>query len=228
MNKFDIQSAKFVSIIIGICFIFIMVIWNAFNYLPPKEDNNMATNQEINLPTDEEEKANTQNDEEVQNDEDDESVEVKADTQIRNFDSQKKAKEVELEPLEPVYDNTSDRNVPSNSDIQNNENPLDTALNNAKNYSKEHKYASAISEYQKAISLTNDNSVKAQCYENIAKIYATSKCYGSALSAAQKAFNTEPSTSREVLLARLYYKTGDVDKATNRINNVLKRDFSLE
>lgn len=226
MNKFDLQSAKFVGIIMGICFIFIMVIWNAFNYLPSKEDNNMATNQEINLPADEEQKENTQNDEKVQNDEDDERVEVKTDAQVKVFDSQKNIKE--LEPLEPVYDNTSDRNVPSNSDIQNNEDPLDTALNNARNYSKEHKYASSISEYQKAISLTNDNSVKAQCYENIAKIYGTTKRYGSALSAAQKAFNTEPSTSREVLLARLYYKTGDVDKATNRINNVLKRDFSLE
>lgn len=228
MNKFDMQSAKFIGIIIGICFIFIMVIWNAFNYLPPKEDNNMATNQEINLPTDEEQKENTQNDEEVQNDEDDESVEVKADTQIRNFDSQKNAQEVELEPLEPIAENAKDENVTLDADVQNHENPLDTALNNAKNYSREHKYASSISEYQKAISLTNDNSVKAQCYENIAKIYATSKRYGSALSAAQKAFNTEPSTSREVLLARLYYKTGDIDKATNRINNVLKRDFSLE
>lgn len=228
MNKFDMQSAKFVSIIIGICFIFIMVIWNAFNYLPQKEVNNIATNQKINLPADETQTENTQKDEEVQSDEDTEGVEVKTDVLVKDIDFQKKTKEPKLEPLEPIFENTKDKNLSSGTDFQNYENPLDTALNNAKNYSKEHKYASAISEYQKVISLTNDNSIKAQCYENIAKIYATSKRYGSALSAAQKAFNTEPSTSLEVLLARLYYKTGNVDKATNRINNVLKRDFSLE
>ncbi len=228
MNKFDFQSAKFMGIIIGICFIFIMVIWNAFNYLPAKENNNVTTNQEINLPTDEEPQENAQTDEETQNDEDLEEADVKKDSTIKDLEAPKNTRDTKFEPLEPISEDTRDENSSSDSEISNNENPLDTALNNAKNYGKEHKYASSISEYQKAISLTNDNSIKAQCYENIAKIYATSKRYGSALSAAQKAFNTEPSTSREVLLARLYYKTGDVDKATNRINNVLKRDFSFE
>ena len=51
--------------------------------------------------------------------------------------------------------------------------------------------------------------------------------YGSALSAAQRAYNLAPSSHREVLLARLYYKTGDIDKATSRVNNVLRRDFSI-
>ena len=54
------------------------------------------------------------------------------------------------------------------------------------------------------------------------------KKYGSAMSYAQKAYNLSPSTNRELLLARLYYKTGDVDKATKRVNNILQRDFSID
>ena len=54
------------------------------------------------------------------------------------------------------------------------------------------------------------------------------KRYGTALSYAQKAYNTYPTSSREMLLARLYYKTGDLDKATKRMNNVLQRDFASD
>lgn len=227
MNKFDMQSAKFVGIIIGICVIFLLVVWHAFSYLPQKEDN-IAANQEINLPAEEEQREDTQVNEETQNDDNEETDDVKIDSPIEVPVSLKNTNKPKLEPLEPISEDIGNGNSLSGSEISNNENSLDTALNNAKNYSREHNYASSISEYQKAISLTNDNSIKAQCYENIAKIYATSKRYGSALSAAQKAFNTEPSTSREILLARLYYKTGDIDKATDRINNVLKRDFNID
>ena len=38
----------------------------------------------------------------------------------------------------------------------------------------------------------------------------------------------DPTTSREILLARIYYKTGDIVKATQRINNVLQRDFAAD
>ena len=37
MNKFNIESAKFLSIIIVICFVFIMVVWKAFDYLPSSD-----------------------------------------------------------------------------------------------------------------------------------------------------------------------------------------------
>ena len=40
MNRFDSNSAKFISIIIGICFIFIMVVWHAFDYIPKNETKN--------------------------------------------------------------------------------------------------------------------------------------------------------------------------------------------
>ena len=229
MNKFDVHSAKFLSIIIGICFIFIMVIWNAFSYLPQKTEDNVATNQEFNLPTDEDTEEK-QASEEINSEE-----EIKEEYTEVKFDSRKHEKRQamveetssdEPEPLESISeDGTNFENQDKEVETAS---PLEQALESAKNYRQSHKYANAIAEYQKAVSLTDDNSIKAQCYENIAKIYANSKRYGSALSFAQKAFNTQPSTAREVLLARLYYKTGDVDKATTRINNVLQRDFAID
>ena len=81
-------------------------------------------------------------------------------------------------------------------------------------------------EYLKVPSLTDDKSSIATSYEGIASIYAARHKYGSALSYATRAYNMSPSSSRELLLARLYYKTGDMEKATRRINNILHRDFS--
>ena len=61
----------------------------------------------------------------------------------------------------------------------------------------------------------------------MAIVYAISKRYGSAISAAQRAYNIAPTSNREMLLARLYYKTGDTERATAKANNVLRRDFGL-
>ena len=65
-------------------------------------------------------------------------------------------------------------------------------------------------------------------YRNKAIAYAKERRYGTALAYAQKAYNMNPTTEGEVLLARLYYKTGDYTKANDRMNNVLKRDFAVD
>lgn len=231
MNKFDLHSAKFICIILGICFIFVMVIWHAYSYLPEKDLVNIGYGQEIKLPQDNE--PNEEEMTEVEEESNDENVnnndeEVKFDSNRKNNEKaiSEKSNVLKPEPLESISED--------GSALENNANPVKTVssleqvLENAKNYQHEHKYTAAVSEYQKAISLTSDTEEKALCYENIAKIYATTKRYGTALSFAQKSFNTKPNTAREVLLARLYYKTGDLDKATNRINNVLTRDFSVD
>ena len=93
-------------------------------------------------------------------------------------------------------------------------------------YKSEKQYVKALEELQKIPSITKDVNLIAKSYEETASIYAIVKRYGTALSYAQRAYNMSPSSSREMLLARLYYKTGDIDKATKRINNVLQRDFS--
>ena len=214
MNKFNIESAKFVIIIIGICFIFVMVIWHAFDYLPANDSNKTITDTTASMVKESnEEEAKEDSEEEANIDE----------HEIENSEQKEEAsfKEQNLTPLESI----SDEKLGVNEIEQ--ERSLDDVLNKAKEYTQENRASNAISEYQKAIKLTDDSKIKAQCYEEIALIYANQKRYGSALSVAQKAYNISPSTSHEVLLARLYYKTGDIDKATNRVNNILRRDFIL-
>ena len=92
----------------------------------------------------------------------------------------------------------------------------------------EKQFVKALEEYKKIPELTSDSNLVARSYEETATIYAIVKRYGTALSYAQKAYNMSPSSSREMLLARIYYKTGEIDKATTRINNVLKRDFAAD
>lgn len=214
MNKFNLESAKFVSIIIGICFIFVMVIWHAFDYLPDKTSNVINLENEVSIKSEDvKDEASSQEVGEIATQDEQDSEE-----EIREENTYS---EQELSALEPILD----ENAVRDEEVQ--ENSLNQTLNRAKGYMQENKITNAISEYQKAVSMTEDVRIKAECYEEIALIYANQKRYGSALSLAQKAYNTSPSTSREMLLARLYYKTGDIDKATNRVNNILRRDFLL-
>lgn len=214
MNKFNLDSAKFVSIIIGICFIFVMVVWHAFNYLPNKSSEQVLFEQPTASGiTENVQEEVRQNAEEEQ--EQGEASDYQEQDEIVKTETSKA--EQELEPLEPI--------VSDEQNVEKGFSSIEKSLEMAKNYKESQSYVNAISEYQKVIGLTEESKVKAQCYEEISYIYASQKRYGSALSAAQKAYNTSPSTSREVLLARLYYKTGDIDKATNRLNNVLRRDF---
>ena len=142
------------------------------------------------------------------------------------------------EPLENITDLPSDA-VETNSDgsgaVQAEkkveltpEEKAEKAFLTAQKYKRDRQFVKALQEYQKIPAITNDTSMVARSYEEIATIYAIVKKYGTALSYAQKAYNMSPSSSREMLLARLYYKTGDIDKATRRINNVLQRDFSSD
>jgi len=108
------------------------------------------------------------------------------------------------------------------------ESSQDDIFEKAINLRANKKYESAVYEYEQAANSSDDPEYKAKCYEEIAKTYASIKRYGSALSFAQKAFNSAPNTEREVLLARLYYKTGSTDKAKDRINAILNRDFADE
>ena len=54
------------------------------------------------------------------------------------------------------------------------------------------------------------------------------KNYEKAIYCAQQAYQFEASPEREFLLTKLYYKSGDVDKATKRINMIMQREFELK
>lgn len=220
MDKFDIRSAKLVSIIGVILFIFIMVIANAYNYLPEKTDNIPNVNTEINLPADEtnskQEPAQEESSKEIQ------PISENKSLKIIEPDKKETITQPEIIPLENISENENTEEVQTQVET------FDSVLSNARQLTTEKKLVNALSEYKKAISLTQSSTEKALCYEEISTIYALAKKYGTALSYAQKAYNLSPSTNREILLARLYYKTGETDKASERINNVLRRDFSQD
>ena len=202
MDKFDIRSAKLISIIGLILFIFVMVIANAYKYLPSNTADIPEVNSEINLPAN-----NSDNDNEYDSNES-EATEEEA---VNNDESRDNRKTAEPEDINSSGNEiTPLENIDSDNSISESNNSYEDIINNAKQF-KEDKQL-----------------VKAECYEEISTIYAISKKYGTALSYAQKAYNLYPSTSREILLARLYYKTGSTDKASDRINNVLRRDFNLD
>lgn len=220
MDKFDIRSAKLISIIGLILFIFVMVIANAYKYLPSNTADIPEVNSEINLPAN-----NSDNDNEYDSNES-EATEEEA---VNNDESRDNRKTAEPEDINSSGNEiTPLENIDSDNSISESNNSYEDIINNAKQFKEDKQLVKAISEYQKALNIAENSKQKAECYEEISTIYAISKKYGTALSYAQKAYNLYPSTSREILLARLYYKTGSTDKASDRINNVLRRDFNLD
>lgn len=223
MNKFDLKTARFIIIIIFICLSFALVVMQAYKYVPETnerqigiENNNKNSNYNLKVKQNYEKeieniKKDSHNDEEVFVIEDNEQEEIiepiEKDFELKN------SKE-----LEPISELNSINIKNFNSD---------SLFARAIKQKDSNDYKSAIEKF-KQLAETADEKTKADCYEQIAVIHAIEKRYGTALSFAQKAYNTYPNTSREILLARLYYKTGNIDKATNRVNNILKRDFDLD
>ena len=213
------NSKKFLILILIVCVAFLVLIINAFEYLPNKSGDeiiNRTNVEEINKTA-----------EPVETEEAKEQPKEERGTLNINLDQPTKVDEPEkLEPIAVDGDNTVAEDAKPVELTP--EQKADEAFRAAKAYRHSKQYVKALEEYQKIPMITKDNDTIARSYEEIAFIYATVKRYGTALSFAQKAYNMSPSSSREVLLARLYYKTGDMDKATTRINNVLQRDFSAD
>lgn len=224
MDKFDIRKAKLISIIGLILFIFIMVIANAYQYLPtettdiPDVYTTETREQEENLDNNTAEE--TANQEEEKTSADTNKIVEKANTRENNLE--RNTSDDNLTHLENISDESEEYS--ERTEVK----TFDKTFAEAKTLVDSKQLVKAITEYQNALTLAENSKQKAACYEEIARIYALAKKYGTALSFAQKAYNTSPSTSREVLLARLYYKTGNADKASDRINNVLRRDFNLD
>lgn len=223
MDKFqNFGSKKYLFLIAVVCLVFFVLIYKAFDYLPEKQQNNtgMVSLQNINLP-----------------------VEKKVDNENSPIENNTPANETQInnQQLQVLPLNTTDLETieePPVTNLSNSENEIAVTLTpdeqaeqiilSAKKLKSEKQYTKAIEELHKIAAITTNGNLQACAYEEIANIYAIVKHYGTALSFAQKSFNLSPSSSREILLARLYYKTGDIDKATRRINNVLQRDFSQD
>lgn len=224
MNKFNVESAKFLSIIIGICLIFIMVVWHAFEYIPNKGVSNKPVEEAVvQEELVDEEKIKVEDEqtvEEVVLDEEMEDSERESTEQIIIEQRRQDIVKEKLEPLESIEDSQGEIVAEKQEEIS-----FVSILNQGQDKEIAGDYSGALAQYQKALDMVSSNKEKAICLEKIAMLYALQKRYGSALSVAQKAYNAYPNTSREILLARLYYKTGDINRANARMSNVLKRDF---
>ena len=218
-----------------ICLVFFILIIKAFEYIPMTDKDAIVSRNNIenlNKPAEE-------NAEEQQNNQNEQTEKPTLDVKLTPDFVDKQKNEVQTdatkttEPLENITDLPENTIATNNSEETKSieltpEEKADKILLAAQKYKKDKQYVKALEEYQKIPTITNDTTTIARSYEEIATIYAIVKRYGTALSYAQKAYNMSPSSSREMLLARLYYKTGDIDKATKRINNVLQRDFSSD
>ena len=240
MEKFNIGTLKFVVMIVAICLLFFLLVNNAYNYLP-KEDtmddipyNDSYSQETVSYSSSKKESSNNN---EEKNTDNTESKQVTDEFDEERNDSSKKQEfnnEVDkIAKIKKDSESIRDLRIPdekleeiSESDLNSqNSNSAENLLNRANELKQGNKYEEAISVFEQLISITSNTQEIANYQENIAILYAKMKRYGSALSYAQQSYNNNPSTEREVLLARIYYKVGDINRAQARMNNVLKREF---
>lgn len=223
MYDTDFNSKRFFILLTAVCVVFFIVIIKAFDYLPDSSQTPTVAlngNSEFNTPA---QGGEAVSEEETETAEDERNEKDKLEVELKNTDAAP-----EIEELESISSSEVSETSEKTTEQSQVKDEVSETFARAQSYKDGKNYPKALEEYSKISSLTQDAKVVAKSYEEIATIYAISKRYGSALSFAQKGYNLSPSTSREMLLARLYYKTGELDKATQRVNNVLRRDFSAD
>lgn len=222
------NSKKFLGLLIAICVVFFILVAKAFQYLPDSSEKNVvkqAQIDEINKPA-QEEVVQEENSEEVAENQNTLDIKLPYPTKEEvNREADLDTPPVVVAP-QPAVATEAVESI--NNQELTPEEQVEKIFVNAYKLRSEKQFVKALEEYKKIPEIISDSNLVARSYEETATIYAIVKRYGTALSYAQKAYNMSPSSSREMLLARLYYKTGEIDKATTRINNVLKRDFAAD
>lgn len=248
MNKFNPESMRFVSILVGLCLVFALIVRHAYSYIPTDEKINTETSFDVvqpirplddlvnekfpeRLSTEHQYHKIHSNEENYQN--------VYRETQVHNTNSLASYDDVNLEKEERRAKRLEERKLNEIEKIQevsqseidsyqyDKKQDFDKIIEKAKYYSSNKNYSSAIPEFKHAVTITENVEDKAFCYEKLAEIYAYAKQYDSALTAAKKAYELAPSVEREFLLARIYYKLGETGKASQHLKNVLKTDIEV-
>lgn len=237
------NSKKYIFLLVIICMVFGFLIIKAFDYLPDNQvediDNTETSN--INKIID-----NTTNknyngkDSEDEEHEDDSYSEKKINTKSGilyqdplTVNSQEQIEEINAPHgsiNETTIYNEEENNNHDNENAQglsNDEKAL-RAIINARKLTKAGNQTDAINSYNKVQELTQDNELLSEAYEGIAELYAKDKKYGSALTFAAKAYKASPSLSGELLIAKIYYSAGKTDTAITRVNNMVKRGFTVK
>ena len=227
-NKYDLKSMRFIAILLFICLVFIGVVWQAFQYLPSDDINQNES--QITVPGDDfEVNSDESADEDAEMDDeegsdDDADVSDEEDNEGVDEDVTESAPQ-EVAPQRTEPDKKFDV-IENPEELTSND--VDSLIDGAIKSRESKNYVAAINGYEGAIKATGDPIVKAECYEQISTIYAAMKKYESALGYAQRAYNLSPTSSRELLLAKLNYKTGNVDKANGQLKDVLNRDITFD
>ena len=231
-NNLDINSKKFLIILVVMMLAFVLLIIKAFDIMgkanedPLRPQVNMSEVGElgdVNQATDgQQNENNTAMNTDVEHHVSFVEEEQQKESQPANTTNNQTI----TEPLAPINENNNVEESKPTSLTKAQETEL--MFLDAQKLKDEKQYVKALEEYKSILEKNIDSNTNARCYEEMAGIYSIVKRYGTALSYAQKAYSIAPSSNRELLIARLYYKTGDIDKATKKINNILQRDFSVD
>lgn len=232
-NNLDINSKKFLIILVVMMLAFVLLIIKAFDIMgkanedPLRPQVNMSEVGElgdVNQATDgQQNENNTAN---INTDVEHHVSFVEEEQQKESQPANTTNNQTITEPLAPINENNNVEESKPTSLTKAQETEL--MFLDAQKLKDEKQYVKALEEYKSILEKNIDSNTNARCYEEMAGIYSIVKRYGTALSYAQKAYSIAPSSNRELLIARLYYKTGDIDKATKKINNILQRDFSVD
>lgn len=251
MNKFDLRSMRLIGALMLICLIFALVVWQAFQYLPAEDDvNQKGPSSNVSLPKDEEdsesvEAEDSDSEEDVDQDDEEDSDDTDYDDEEDNANNneeqvashQEKFTRNEPKVIEPVatpvYTTAMKKDLETKLEVieetpKESVEDVDSVIDSAFEKREQKNYVAAIKDYEKAIGLTKESDIKADCYEQIALIYATMNRFSSALPNAQKAYNLQPTKNRAFLLAKLNYKAGNYDKANAQIGSLMKSGFSFD
>ena len=230
MHKFDIRTARYIVVIIGICLVFMLVIAHAYSYLPANTNYQKLSEKTTPLPTDDIDVTSNSDVETTEDIENNKSSDLESGVEESATNSliTKNDNYASLPPVSKPVANTdliTDIPVEESAD---NENDLIKTIQSAKMFVSQKQYVEALKEYNNALALTEDANVKADCYEGIALINAITKRYGTALVNAQKAYQLSPTANRELLIARLFYKVGQFDKANERVSRIMNKDIVFD
>lgn len=222
----EFSSKKNLILLILICTIFALIIIKAYDYLPDKsvENNNIMINSKAQT---ENSTNNYQNytDNNVQQQEQNYDPERHKSGHIDYMHSENTNKYEEISAPKGTYEeNITLQDNDSSSKLSPDELAIQSIFK-AMKYKTASDYSEAINELQKVSEYTSDKEILATSYEKIAEIYAIQKRYSTALSFAGKAYSSSPSINREMLIARIYYQSGQTESAVSSLNNILSRGF---
>ena len=246
MNYFDFNSKKYYIMILILCTLLLVLTIKAFDYLPEKnaiqqlkmenyaEDNSIAINKnELNTPRDINADPNKYKSGHIDFMKNSSENNDYSKYQNQNYSERRNYDEINNRNMNNFAEIKAPRSILQEDLPESNENTVTLTgeekalkcLINAKDLKKDLNYSSALEELQKIPQLTKDNELNALSYEAIAEIYAAQKRYGTALTFANKANYLSPSPAREMLIARIYYKSGNSENAVSKMNSILNKGF---